>query len=567
MTFVSFAMASLDADEYALDELTCPITGEIFLDPVLCVGDGHTYERLAAERWLTTHATSPLTGQPLAQPEGLTLVENHSVRKQAAALVQRRPELRPTAPPAPHLEPPVPSAPPGRDLIDLADPGGGARKDRSSCEKREASKGAATPSSPPGPSPSDVSSTKSEKTSATKSRGAGTGTGNPFDPPLSSSLVVKTLVSSRDAPARAFALRPSRRAPRWEHGDGASGCGFLAASSSGDVVACASANSSVVTAWRPGVGTARAPRPPVASVRADDWVLCGAVAPRGDWVCAAGRGKFLHLWRVDVLNPDAGAGAPLFHRADSERFETVPIGDAPWHKDFTTCVAALDETRVAYGAQDWSVRATDFRGGKTAASFFGSEASAASASSLLGRLSASPTAIATSAELLCEQSLVAAGAEDGSVRVFDARAGRKPVAELTDHGEPVSDGDAEATRALCLGRDAHFLLHGSLQGAWVREGPRGSWRVRHALNRGLTAAALVPEVDAWRKHALVSVSGFGVAALDCETGVLDDEASRVGSEPCSKLCAFASVDAVVSHAAETEEGNARRRGWFARVFG
>ena len=86
-------MAGLDADEYALDELTCPITGEIFLDPVLCVGDGHTYERLAAERWLATHATSPLTGQPLEQPEGLTLVENHSVRKQAAALVQRRPEL------------------------------------------------------------------------------------------------------------------------------------------------------------------------------------------------------------------------------------------------------------------------------------------------------------------------------------------------------------------------------------------------------------------------------------------------------------------------------------------
>ena len=92
-------MAGLDADEYALDELTCPITGEIFLDPVLCVGDGHTYERLAAERWLATHATSPLTGQPLAQPEGLTLVENHSVRKQACALIQRRPELRPTAPP------------------------------------------------------------------------------------------------------------------------------------------------------------------------------------------------------------------------------------------------------------------------------------------------------------------------------------------------------------------------------------------------------------------------------------------------------------------------------------
>ena len=122
-------MAGLDADEYALDELTCPITGEIFLDPVLCVGDGHTYERLAAERWLATHATSPLTGQPLEQPEGLMLVENHSVRKQAAALVQRRPELRPTAPPAPHLDPSAgASAPPVRDLIDLADSGDVTKK-------------------------------------------------------------------------------------------------------------------------------------------------------------------------------------------------------------------------------------------------------------------------------------------------------------------------------------------------------------------------------------------------------------------------------------------------------
>jgi hypothetical protein len=189
------------------------------------------------------------------------------------------------------------------------------------------------------------------------------------------------------------------------------------------------------------------------------------------------------------------------------------------------------------------------------------------ASTLLGRLSASPTAIATSAELLSAQSLVAVGAEDGSVRVFDVRAGQKPIVELVDHGAPVSDVDAEATRALCLGRDARFLLHGSLQGGWIREGPRGSWRVRHALNRGLTAAALVPEVDAWRDVAMVSAEGFGVAALDCETGVLDDEATRVAREPCSKLCAFASVDAVASHAAETEEGNARRRGWFARVFG
>ena len=554
-------MAGLDADEYALDELTCPITGEIFLDPVLCVGDGHTYERLAAERWLATHATSPLTGQPLEQPEGLMLVENHSVRKQAAALVQRRPELRPTAPPAPHLDPPAgASAPPVRDLIDLADSGDVTKKNGTELHQKR-------------PAPRADDSGTGEAGIKNTSKDA-TRSGNPFDPPFVSSLVVKTLVSSREAPGihergpRAFAMRPSRRAPRWEHGDGGSGCGFLAASASGDVVACASANSSVVTAWRPGVGTPRAPRPAAAKVKADDWVLCGAVAPRGDWVCAAGRGKFLHLWRVSDDRVSDGS-ALAFSSTESERFETVPIGDAPWHKDFTTCVAALGETDVAYGAQDWSARLVRFGRGKTSA---GAGSGSHSQSSLLGRLSASPTAIAASADLLSAQSLVAVGAEDGSVRVFDTRAGSRPVADLVDHagGNAVGvDGDAERhTRALCLGRDARFLLHGSLQGGWVREGPRGSWRVRHGLRRGLTAAALVPESEAWANVAMVSMDGFGVAALDCETGALDDEANRVASEPCSNLCAFASVDAVVSHAAEGNvEGNARRRGWFARVFG
>ena len=560
-------MAGLDADEYALDELTCPITGEIFLDPVLCVGDGHTYERLAAERWLATHATSPLTGQPLEQPEGLMLVENHSVRKQAAALVQRRPELRPTAPPAPHLDPSAgASAPPVRDLIDLADSGDVTKKKGTELhQKRPAPR-----ADDSGTSEAGIKNTSKDATR--KAPPLDCGSGNPFDPPFVSSLVVKTLVSSREAPGtpkiagggpRAFATRPSRRAPRWEHGDGGSGCGFLAASASGDVVACASANSSVVTAWRPGVGTPRAPRPAAAKVKADDWVLCGAAAPRGDWVCAAGRGKFLRLWRV---SDDRSNGSALaFSSTESERFETVPIGDAPWHKDFTTCVAALGETDAAYGAQDWSARLVCFGRGKTSAG----AGSGSDQSSLIGRLSASPTAIAASAELLSAQSLVVVGAEDGSVRVFDTRAGSKPVADLVDHADrAVSDGDAERqTRALCLGRDARFLLHGSLQGGWVREGPRGSWRVRHALRRGLTAAALVPEAEAWANVAMVSMDGFGVAALDCETGALDDEANRVASEPCSNLCAFASVDAVVSHAAETVEGNARRRGWFARVFG
>jgi hypothetical protein len=43
----------------------CPITREIFFDPVMTC-DGQTYERQAVAEWLKTHDTSPLTGLPLA---------------------------------------------------------------------------------------------------------------------------------------------------------------------------------------------------------------------------------------------------------------------------------------------------------------------------------------------------------------------------------------------------------------------------------------------------------------------------------------------------------------------
>ncbi len=46
------------------DNLICPITYQIFRDPVIA-GDGHTYERTAIVRWIMEHGTSPLTRQPL----------------------------------------------------------------------------------------------------------------------------------------------------------------------------------------------------------------------------------------------------------------------------------------------------------------------------------------------------------------------------------------------------------------------------------------------------------------------------------------------------------------------
>jgi serine/threonine protein kinase len=47
------------------DFLQCPITMELFRDPVLAQ-DGHTYERQAIEEWIGRNGTSPMTRQPLS---------------------------------------------------------------------------------------------------------------------------------------------------------------------------------------------------------------------------------------------------------------------------------------------------------------------------------------------------------------------------------------------------------------------------------------------------------------------------------------------------------------------
>ena len=66
------------------DDLRCPLTLEIFLDPV-SAADGHTYERVAIEEWLATGArTSPVTNEPL---ESLKLVPQHTVKKLTAAFI------------------------------------------------------------------------------------------------------------------------------------------------------------------------------------------------------------------------------------------------------------------------------------------------------------------------------------------------------------------------------------------------------------------------------------------------------------------------------------------------
>jgi len=69
-------MKSLFRDKVP-EEFFCPITGEIFYDPVM-TDDGHTYERNAITTWLDTHETSPITNVRLSSKK---LIPNQTLKK------------------------------------------------------------------------------------------------------------------------------------------------------------------------------------------------------------------------------------------------------------------------------------------------------------------------------------------------------------------------------------------------------------------------------------------------------------------------------------------------------
>jgi hypothetical protein len=62
------------------ESLLCPITLELFRDPVLAQ-DGHTYEKEAIEDWIRKNGTSPKTGQQLSIEH---LSPNHIVKQLVA---------------------------------------------------------------------------------------------------------------------------------------------------------------------------------------------------------------------------------------------------------------------------------------------------------------------------------------------------------------------------------------------------------------------------------------------------------------------------------------------------
>jgi len=88
---ISRSMPEVEDEEVEMDDapdaICCPITQDIMIDPVLLVGDGHTYERDAISTWLYDHDTSPLTNQVLPD---LMLVPNHAVKKMVAEWHDRK---------------------------------------------------------------------------------------------------------------------------------------------------------------------------------------------------------------------------------------------------------------------------------------------------------------------------------------------------------------------------------------------------------------------------------------------------------------------------------------------
>jgi len=102
-----------NVDNDLQNDLQCPITGELFLDPVLLVGDGHTYEREALQQWFDQGKdTSPMTGTKLTDK---TMAPNFMIRSRADEVRGSVPKGRtsvsvPEKQTFPPMSPPVPQS-------------------------------------------------------------------------------------------------------------------------------------------------------------------------------------------------------------------------------------------------------------------------------------------------------------------------------------------------------------------------------------------------------------------------------------------------------------------------
>ena len=76
-------------DECEPSALLCPITHEMFRDPVVVVASGHTYERSAILRHFSFRNTDPCTNGIVHDK---MVVQNVQTRKSVQGLAERQPE-------------------------------------------------------------------------------------------------------------------------------------------------------------------------------------------------------------------------------------------------------------------------------------------------------------------------------------------------------------------------------------------------------------------------------------------------------------------------------------------
>ena len=100
------AATMAEAGDAVPPSFMCPISHEVMRDPVT-LSDGHSYERTAIERWLTTNDTSPMTGAAL---KGTDVVPNHALRNSILEHFQAGGrELSPLHPLPPQAAAPAPA--------------------------------------------------------------------------------------------------------------------------------------------------------------------------------------------------------------------------------------------------------------------------------------------------------------------------------------------------------------------------------------------------------------------------------------------------------------------------
>jgi hypothetical protein len=75
------------------DDLTCPITKEIFRDPVIC-SDGFTYERYAIETYLRINKISPMTAVVLDNTKLIPNISMRNIIRSIKADVKRKAEAK-----------------------------------------------------------------------------------------------------------------------------------------------------------------------------------------------------------------------------------------------------------------------------------------------------------------------------------------------------------------------------------------------------------------------------------------------------------------------------------------